>query len=79
MTTDFYPLLARLMAIAVLIFAPGLSDGQTPIEESRGVIADSVAEFSGDQGKDGWYYGYWGRSADADGKYNQNPDLLFRT
>ncbi len=33
------------------------------------IIADSVAEFSGVQGQDNWYYGYWGRTNDADGQY----------
>ena len=34
-----------------------------------GVIADSVAQFSGTQGGNNWYYGYWDRNADPDGTY----------
>jgi len=33
------------------------------------VIADSVAEYSGTQGLNSWYYGYYNQSADADGTY----------
>jgi len=33
------------------------------------IIGDSVAEFSGVQGQDNWYYGYWDRTNDADGQY----------
>ena len=32
-----------------------------------GVVADSVAEFSGAQGSNNWYHGYWDRGADQDG------------
>ncbi|MBI1841066.1 MAG: lamin tail domain-containing protein [Verrucomicrobia bacterium] len=32
-------------------------------------IADSVAEYSGTQGGNNWYYGYWDRRNDADGVY----------
>jgi len=39
------------------------------------VIADSVNQFSGDQGKNGWFYGYWDRSADADGQYSSSTDF----
>ncbi len=36
------------------------------------VIADSVVDFSGVQGQDNWYYGYWDRTNDADGVYQSN-------
>lgn len=39
------------------------------------MIGDSVAEFSNEQGKNGWYYGYWDLSTDADGKYNPSTDF----
>lgn len=38
-------------------------------------IADSVSEFSGTQGQDGWHYGYYRRSGDSDG---YDPDTDFR-
>lgn len=65
---------ARLMAFAVML-APVCSCGQTPSAESTDVIANSVTEFSSEQGKNGWHYGYWDRSVDTDGKYNQSSDL----
>src|SRR5689334_105401 len=39
-------------------------------------IADSVTEFSGNQGQNGWYYGYYAKSADADGTYNPGTDFV---
>jgi len=33
------------------------------------LIADSVSEFSGNQGSNGWSYGYWDKKTDADGVY----------
>jgi hypothetical protein len=34
-----------------------------------GVVADSVADFSGTQGGNGWFYGYYDRGADGDHRY----------
>ncbi len=42
---------------------------------SADVVADSVQDFSGTQGLNGWTYGYWDESGDADGKYDQRRDL----
>ena len=39
-------------------------------------IADSVSEFSGQQGSNNWYYGYWDRRADPNGIYS-DLDLTF--
>ena len=44
------------------------TDGQglfTPV-----TIADSVTEFSGKQGSNNWYYGYWNRQSDPNGVYS---------
>jgi hypothetical protein len=38
-------------------------------------IADSIRGFSGEQGANGWSYGYWDRTADADQSYNQSTDF----
>lgn len=38
-------------------------------------VADSVAEFSGVQGQNNWYYGFYNRSADAGGIYNPTTDF----
>lgn len=65
---------AGLMALAVM-FGQNRAYGQRLIQESAGVIADSVTEFSGEQGRKGWQYGYWDRSVDPDGKYNQRSDF----
>ena len=62
------------MALALLVLAPVLCHGQIPVE-SLDIIGDSVAEFSGVQGKNRWYYGYWDRSLDADRQYNQSSDF----
>jgi hypothetical protein len=43
------------------------ADAQIPFVSVR--IADSVAEFSGTQGRSNWFYGYWDKGADADGIY----------
>ena len=39
--------------------------------------ADSAAEFSGTQGQNGWHYGYWNRTADADKLYTAAEVTLF--
>jgi hypothetical protein len=52
----------------------GFDMPKAPIGAS-GVIADSVAEFSGAQGSNNWYYGYWDRGADQDGTF-QNWEFI---
>ena len=54
---------------------PVCSGGQPYSGESTGVIGDSVLEFSREQGKNGWYFGYWDRAKDADGYYTQSSDF----
>ena len=79
MAINYYSSFARLTALAILTFAPGFCLGQMRSSESADVIGDSVAEFSHEQGKNGWQYGYWDLSTDADGKYNQSTDFkLFK-
>lgn len=39
------------------------------------VVADSVSGFSGEQGANGWFYGYWDYTADADKSYDQAADF----
>lgn len=51
----------------------------TMTAKSPDTIADSVREFSGTQGQNGWYYGYWDQSADVDGHYDPVKDFqLFK-
>lgn len=42
---------------------------------SADIVADSVKDFSGKQGENGWTYGYWDESADADGTYDPSRDF----
>lgn len=39
------------------------------------IDADSVRDFSGTQGRNGWTYGTWDESADADGRYDPATDF----
>jgi hypothetical protein len=39
------------------------------------VLADSISGFSGTQGTNGWFYGYWDRTADADKQYSPKTDF----
>lgn len=39
------------------------------------VLADSAGEFSGTQGANSWFYGYWSKKADADGVYDPATDF----
>lgn len=39
------------------------------------IVADSVSGFSGDQGVNGWFYGYWDRTADTDQTFSQGTDF----
>ncbi|MHC4822826.1 MAG: hypothetical protein ACYTEP_02280 [Planctomycetota bacterium] len=57
--------LCSLLAVGCQSEAPRASD----------LIADSVGGFSGQQGDNGWSYGYWDRSADVDKAYSQGTDF----
>lgn len=62
--------------VIVVMLASICCSGQASSAQSvADVIANSVTEFSGEQGKDGWYFGYWDRSVDIDGKYDQSSDF----
>jgi hypothetical protein len=39
-------------------------------------IADSAAEFGETQGEQGWFYGYYAQTADADGSYDPTRDFV---
>lgn len=54
------------------LFAVGCHSASLPRAE---VVADSVSGFSGEQGAGGWFYGYWDRSADPDGRYDPATDF----
>src|SRR5439155_1555803 len=40
-------------------------------------LADSVADFSGTQGANNWFYGYWDKKADGDGIYSDTEFAAF--
>jgi hypothetical protein len=69
----------RHWAIAlVLVVCSSLANGcitKSTSSYPTGVIADSVRGFSGKQGANGWSYGYWDRTADADKNYGQTVDF----
>jgi hypothetical protein len=52
-----------------------LSGTVTPPLPPASAVADSAAEFSGVQGANGWYYGDYNLTADADASYNPNTDF----
>jgi len=39
------------------------------------IVADSVTGFSGEQGANGWFYGYWDRTADTDQSFGEAKDF----
>ena len=49
------------------------------IDSAAAIIADSVNEFSGTQGQNNWYYGYYDRTHDLDGIYNPVSDFQLMT
>ena len=51
------------------------TDGRTPFLPAT--VANSTNQFSGTQGQDGWFYGYWDRKNDADGVYAPAEFLAF--
>ena len=50
------------------------TDNQGPFTPT--IIANSVTEFSGKQGSNNWYYGYWDKNADGNGQYS-DIDMSF--
>lgn len=69
-------MLNRSAAFA-MAFCWSLTTGCHPVAPPPAVIvADSVSGFSGEQGANGWSYGYWERTADPDQSYDQTTDFL---
>ncbi|MFO0797134.1 MAG: hypothetical protein U0804_06620 [Gemmataceae bacterium] len=71
------PLPARLpIAGLALVVAFSLTTGcNTAAPRPSEVVADSVRGFSGEQGANGWSYGYWDRTADPGKDYSQATDF----
>lgn len=53
-------------------FETDAAPGGNPVQ-----LADSVAEFTGNQGGNGWFYGYWDKKADGDGAYSADDFTAF--
>ena len=51
------------------------TDGQVPFAPVA--IANSTVEFSGTQGQNNWFYGYWDQKGDADGIYADDEFTAF--
>ncbi len=65
-----------LLAAFALAICWALNTGCRPSDpKPSGIVADSVSGFSGQQGADGWSYGYWDRAAGPDTNYNQTTDF----
>ncbi|MFN7731478.1 MAG: hypothetical protein ACK5OB_06225 [Pirellula sp.] len=69
------PSFKPVTVLAVLVIATTLVQAQQRSAIAPDVVADSVAQYSGVQGKDGWHYGYWDRSGDSDNEYHQSSDF----
>lgn len=55
-----------------------IASRNAPVAAVGGVIGDSVADWSsaGLQGENGWYYGFYDKTGDADGVYNAFSDFV---
>jgi hypothetical protein len=53
------------------------TDGRVPFVPAA--LADSVADFSGTQGRSNWFYGYWDQGADPDRTYADSEFVAFPT
>ena len=68
----------RLWALALtLAVCSRLTTGchRASLRPSKMMVADSISGFSDKQGANGWSYGYWDGTADADKKYSQKTDF----
>ena len=67
------PSLATTVVLTVCLLLASGCRGAPGTRAER--VADSVSGFAGTQGANGWSYGYWDRSADADQCYNPKADF----
>jgi hypothetical protein len=51
----------------------GTCFGENPFDTC--VVADTVEDFSNEQGQNGWFYGSWAAASDADGSYDPATDF----
>lgn len=67
------PLCLLLFTLAAL--QPSATAGVAIGSQEPAPLADSVRDFSGVQGANGWSYGFWDQSADDDGTYHPTADF----
>jgi hypothetical protein len=66
----------RSLSLVFFVVTLGLvGAGSCGAQPFANIIADSVKGFSGTQGGNGWWYGYWDQTADDDRVYSQQDDL----
>ena len=66
----------RFLSLVFFVVTLGLvGAGPCGAQPFANIIADSVKGFSGTQGGNGWWYGYWDQTADDDRVYSQQDDL----
>lgn len=65
-----------ILALIAIALGAECAQSQTPATHPPLLLADSVKEFSGEQGKHGWHYGYWDKSIDTNGNYDPSADFM---
>jgi hypothetical protein len=66
----------RIMVLVLLVVSLSVAEsGSCNDQQLENIIANSVSGFSGTQGSNGWWYGYWDQSADDDKFYGQKDDF----
>ena len=67
--------LARWIVVGLAGIHPQVEAAAVNPSHDSVLVADSVRDFSGEQGARGWFYGYWDQSADGDGAYDPGTDF----
>src|SRR5262249_11853147 len=52
-------------------------EADPPPSTATTLIADSVTDFSGNQGQNNWFYGYWDKKGDVNGTYQADDFIPF--
>lgn len=60
---------------AAYLNGQALVSRNAPVAATGGVLANSIAEFSGVQGQANWFYGYWNGTADSNSIYESGTDF----
>jgi hypothetical protein len=65
----------RATALALAVCSLLATGCHTASVRPSEIFADSISGFSGEQGANGWSYGYWDRTADTDKSYSPKTDF----